>query len=181
MAYLLFYKNNNLKMSFRALKQVQYNDLKTAIIGNSQTITVGDAIVPGATGHAKAAITGASVSTRVLGVVVAIVGKGGTVLELNSVTTGSGNESTPVHYVQYIPSSLDMEYEADMSAAIGTTTDSDGNGVSFNIGSTAALLDETSVALGSATTKQFVSYGQSDVIGAPTTRIVGHWSKPLSL
>ncbi len=168
-------------MAFRPLKQVQYNDLKTVVIGNSQTLTVGDAIVPGATGHAKFAITGASVSTRVLGVVVAIVGAGGTVLELQSKTVASNNETVGLIAVQYIPSSLDMEYEADMSAALATTTDSDGNGVSFNLGATAALLDETSVALGSATTKQFVSYGQSDVLGAPNTRVVGHWSKTLAL
>jgi len=168
-------------MAFRPLRQVSYNQIKTAVIGNSQTITIGDAVVPGATGHAKAAITAASVSTRILGVVIAIVKQDGTVLELSSKTVASDNETNAKISVQFIPSSVDMEYEADMSAAIGTTTDSDGVGVSFNMGATAALLDETSVALASATTKQFVSYGQSDVIGAANTKIVGHWAKTLSL
>lgn len=166
---------------FRPLKAIPIADIKTAVLRNSVTVAVGDALIPGPTAHAKFPLGAASSTTRILGVVISIMGANGTVTELNSVTTGSSNETTPVYLVQYIPSYLDIEYEADMSAAIGTTTDSDGVGVSFNLNATNNTLDETSVALGTATTKQFVSYGQSDVQAAPNTRIVGHWAKTLAL
>ncbi len=152
-------------------------DFKVAVMGNSQTLHVGDAIIAGGSAHNQAALTGASITTTpILGVVVAIVGLNGNVLELQSVTTGSGNETTPVHFVQYIPTSVgQLEYVATLSAKAGTTTGSDGM-CFLNMSSDASKLDETSVAFIQGTAGQFWSFGLNPVDNTNLT-VIGVWHK----
>lgn len=168
-------------MSFFPLKSIPIGDFKVAVMGNSQTLHVGDAIIAGGTGHNKAALTAANITTTpILGIVVAIVGLNGNVLELQSVTTGSGNETTPVHYVQYIPTSVkQMEYAATLSAAAGTTTGSDGM-CFFNMSaSDAGKLDETSVAFIQGTAGQFWSFGPDSTDNTNLT-VIGVWNKAVN-
>lgn len=163
-------------MPFFPLRALPIGNFKVAVIGNSQTIAVGDAIIAGGTGHNKAVLTGASITTTpILGVVVSIVGLNGNVLELQSVTTGSANETTPVHYAQYIPTIENMEYAATLSAVAGTTTGSDGMGF-FNMASVAGKLDETSIAFIQGTAGQFFSYGLDSTDNTNFT-VIGCWTK----
>ncbi len=173
-------------------KKIQDQDLKKAIIANAvganaYVLSVGDAIQPGATGHVKF-VTGAASSGLILGVVVALE-YNGKVLELNSVTgvnstsavagqtkVGNDNETTGAWKVVYIPAYVPMEYIADMSAALDTTTDSGGNvffplqGVSSTAG-TAGTLNEAAPALFGGSATQFVSNGSYE---GSTTKVVAH-------
>jgi hypothetical protein len=128
-------------------------DKKTAVIANAvgtgaYYMGVGGVIIPGATGHVFAGtspnitpfITGAtSSSALILGVITALITKGhiseqSNVLGVNAAETGSSsvgpgtdNETYKVWSVEYIPAYIPMEYIADFSAALGTTTDSGAN------------------------------------------------------
>lgn len=135
-------------------------DFEVRVIANSSLVTVGDALIPGATGHNKAVLGGANTAGMLVGVLVAILNSTYGVTELNSVTTGSTNETTPVYYAQFIPlSTPSLKFRATLSQAAGTTTNSGGLG-SFNLSSSlSGTLDETSIALFSATEKQFWSWG----------------------
>ena len=163
-------------------KRVELNDIKTAVLANSvgsnaYVISVGDAIQPAATGHNKY-VTGAASSGLVLGIITAIR-QNGKVCEKDYVTgvnsaltgtpsTGPGtdNETYKVWSVDYIPAYVPMEYKADLDAAAGTTTNSDGfgfftlKGVSTTKGD-AGKLSESSIALFGGTASQFVSHGVS--------------------
>lgn len=159
-------------MAFRPLKEVPDHDFKVATIANSQTIAVGDAVVPGGTTHA-AAVTGAAGTTNgVLGIVVSIQGPAGKVLEVTSTTVSSTNETVGGVQAVYIPTYVPMEYEADLSGAAGTTSNSNLIQM-FNLsGSVNGQLDETSTGAYS-TPKQFLSYG---VTTYSTTKVIGHFT-----
>ncbi len=167
-------------MAFVPLKEVPVTDFKSAVIANSETVAVGDALIPAATGHTKFVLGAASTTGRILGVCMAILGLNGKVTELQSIAAGASNETNKTYSVLYIPSHLPVEYLADLSAAVDTTTDSGGL-VSFNLNATNNTLDETSVALFSATQKQFVSYGNPDFPGIANTKVVGHWAQSLTI
>ncbi len=168
----------NTAVGFVPLKEYDVADSMLAVIGASVTLGVGDACQPGATAHTKAVVP-ADNSHVVTGVVVAIEGVNGTVTELLDVATGSGNETTPVYYARYIPlSAPGIKFSAQLSATAGTTTNSDGQ-VSFALASDAGQLDETSVALFSATEKQFWSYGLDPTDNAKFT-VIGSFAKTLT-
>lgn len=172
--------------------EVKRITLANAIGTGAYKIGIGDCIQPGATGHNKYA-TGAASSGLILGIIVGII-QNGKVAEVNSVTgingaqvgvpsTGPGtdNETYATWQVDYIPSWVPMEYEADLSAAADTTTDSGGNcflallGVSTTLGE-AGKLNEASVALFGGSAAQFWSYG---VTSYSTTKVRGHIYKTL--
>lgn len=160
-------------MSFRPLKAVPEVDWKMAPIANSQTLAVGDAIIPAGTTHA-AAVTGAAGSSgSVLGVIIGIIGNNGKILEVNSYAAAADNETNAKIQAVYIPSYIPLEYEADLSAAAGTTTNSNLMQMFNMSGSVNGKLDETSTGVFS-TAKQFFSYG---VTSYSTTKVIGHWVK----
>lgn len=168
----------------RPLKQTTYSDLKRAVIANAvgtgtYPIAIGDAIQPGATGHAKF-VTCAASSNPILGIVTGLIYNGNKVSERSTVTgisgsttnagPGTDNETASNNWsVEYIPAYVPMEYEADISAVAGTTTDSSAIGGYFNVLTLSATqtnsidtngqLDEASIALFSGTAGQFVSFG----------------------
>lgn len=146
-------------------------DVKFAVIGNSETITKFDAIIPGSTTHAAAVIGAKSTTGLILGVVTGIY-QNGKVLEKNSVTVASNNETVGLISVSYIPAYLPMEYLADLTAAAGTTNYSNLMQM-FNLGSSNATLDETSAGVFS-TQLQFFSYGTLTTNG---TQVTGVWAK----
>lgn len=162
-------------MAFRPLRALPITDFKVAVIANSTTLAVGDAILGNVTAHAGSVIGASNTTARILGVVVAILGNNGTVTELNSIAVASDNETSKKYLVQYIPTNIpNLEYEAQLTAAAGTTTDSDGVAVSFNMDTaTNSKLLESGVALFAATTKQFVSTGATPY---DNTKIFGHFS-----
>lgn len=171
-------------MAFKALKKADVLDYKTAPIGNSSVMSIGDVIMPGATTHAGAvvqALNGTSQYTGIVtGVVTAIV-VNGKPLEKNQVTVASDNETNALISVEYIPAYIDIEYLADMSQGLTTTTSSNLMGMfylahgtygtsssTYNAGTTGTTtpltldqsgqLDETSYAA-FTTQLQFYSYG----------------------
>ena len=170
-------------MSFVPYKGVpdEAAEFEVAVIANSAALAVGDAIVPAATGHTKAVTGAANNTTTILGVVTAILNAGYGFTGLNSVTAGASNETTPVYYVQYLPTSVPgVKYKATLSQAAGTTTNSDGIG-SFNMSSSVnGKLDETSIALLTATSKQFISLGLDPSDTAKLT-VIGYWNNALSV
>lgn len=169
-----------LAIMFTPIREFPSQNLKTAVIAASSTVKVGDALIPGATGHNKYVKSGANTTGMLIGVCVAIAGARGKVLELSTATAGSGNETTPVYYAVYIPlAAPGLEFSATLSAAAGTTTDSDGIG-SFNLSaSDGAILDETSIALFGVTEKQFFSYGL-DANDNTNKTVIGSFAKTLT-
>ncbi len=158
-------------MPFVPLRRPTDIETRKATIGNSITVTIGDAVQPGATTHAGAVVAGTS--GLLLGVVVAIE-QNGKVSELSAVTTASDNETTNKYVAVYIPTWIPIEYTATLSAAAGTTTGSNLMGF-FNL-TTAATLDETTYVVFSGTAGQFFSYG---VTSYSTTNVQGHFYKTL--
>ncbi len=163
-------------MAFKPLRLVSFEDMKTAVIANSQTIAIGDVVIPAATTHA-AAVTGAanSTTTPLLGVVISIMGANGQVLEKSSVTVASNNETVGLISVQFIPSFIPMEYVADTTAATGTTTSSNLMGC-FTIDTSVngKLLESSYVVF--STVKQFFSYGANPL---NSSQVIGHFTTNL--
>jgi len=165
---------------FRPIKEFAgtVSDFKVAPLGNSYVAYVGYPVAAGGTGHNKAVVTGASLSTTpLLGVTVAILGTRGNVLELDHVTAGSANETaaTQLYFAQYIPSYLPIEYSVDLTAKSGTTTGSDGM-CYFNTSATEGKLDETSVAFIAGTQGVFWSFGP-DPMDSTGLTVIGHISR----
>lgn len=195
-------------MSIVPLKEIPTHNLRRSIIANAvgtgtYTIGLGTAIQPGATGHNKF-VTVATSSNPVLGIVVAIeyqnkIVELSSVAAVNGATTalapGNDNETAGLWKVVYIPTYVEVDYLADLSANSGTTTDSGGNCylnlIAVTTGVTGgATLDETSVALFGGTAGQFWSYGAYvAAVGSnpdvpvtavnPLKKVSGHWNKIL--
>ena len=164
---------------FTPLVDFPIEDQVVAVIGNSQTVSVGCALQPGATGHNKFMVVADS-SHMVVGVATAILGAvGAPVAELDSVTTASDNETTGKYRVRYIPlTTPGIKFSATLSAAAGTTTNSDGIG-SFSIASGGLTLSESSIALFSATELQFFSIGLDPTDNTNKT-VLGSFAKSLT-
>lgn len=166
-------------MAFRPLKDPAVQDIQNAIIKNSEAIiTVGDVISGSAAAASKFIIGAKNTTGRLLGVVLSIIGANGLPLEKNAVTVASNNQTVGLISVNFLPLWIPMEYEADISAAAGTTTGSDGLG-SFNLSATLnGTLDEASYADSQAATteKQFVSRGPTPY---STTKVFGHFNPSL--
>lgn len=171
---------SNAQRGFIPLKEYDIADTQLAVIANSSAVQVGDALIPGATGHNKAVKGAAGTTGVIIGVCVAIEGLNGFVQELNSVTAGASNETTPVYYARYIPlTAPGIKFSGQLSNTAGTTTNSDGIG-SFNVGgSNSGQLDETSIALFSATEKQFFSLGLDPTDNTNQT-VIGSFAKTLT-
>ena len=157
------------------LRRVTDVDKKTAVIANAvgagaYYMGVGGVIIPGATGHVFTGtspnitpfVTGAtSSSALILGVISSIIcnGKvseiqnvlGVNAAEVGAKSTGPGtdNETYKVWSVEYIPAYIPMEYIADFSAAIGTTTDDGANAYFAMTGIDTTLGDDGLVNEGS--------------------------------
>lgn len=144
---------------FLPLKQPSGQDIKYALIDNSQTLSVGEAIIPGVQGDTSVVLTAGSTTGDVLGVVMGIVGKDGKVLELNSYAAEADNVTDKMVQVAYLPTYLPYEFEATLDAD-AETTDNSGAFGNFALDSTGLLLSESSyVAFGTKSSKQFFSFG----------------------
>lgn len=159
-------------MAFTPLKKYDEVDFQVAVIANSQKLTIGDVMMPGATTqapYATPAINGTSQYTGIMLGVVRSILTNGKPAEVNSITVASDNQTTGLYSVEYIPCYYDIKWLADCSADLGTTTGSDTYMAMFYLGYNSAghtntaygisgQLDETSVAV-FTTQLQFFSYG----------------------
>lgn len=144
---------------FTPLKEVTGRDLKYGLIKNSAAISNGEVIIPAISGDTGVIDTGGGTTGALLGVVKSIVGKDGKVLELDSKTVGSDNETVAMIQVSYIPAFIPMEYGATLDAD-SETTDNSGTYGNFAVDSTGLLLTESSVvAFTTVIAKQFFSFG----------------------
>jgi len=157
-------------MAFIPNKKVEEQDLKEYVITNSSTVAIGDALIVDGTN--KLSVKGAANTTGIIIGVCVALRSSNAVLEKNSVTVASDNETVAQIKAVFIPAYLPIEYTADLSAAAGTTTGSDKMG-QFNLStSLSGTLDETSVGVFS-TQKQFFSFGPTSY---STTKVTGKFS-----
>lgn len=162
-------------MAFKLLKKADVLDYKNAVIANSVTLAVGDAVIPGATTQAPFLVPGqnATNTSQYTGIILGVISginNTGKPSEKNSVTTASDNQTTGLYSAEYLPTYIPMQYVVDMSADLGTTTGSDTYMAMFYVGynstghhntayNDAGQLDESSVAV-FTTQLHFFSYGQ---------------------
>lgn len=148
--------------------------IDNVIIANSQTISIGDAVIIN-TANPNTITGAANTAGIVLGTVVAIkngAAAGNVYLQEQTVTVASNNATVAKICVDIVPSTSVTTYVADLDAAAGTTTNSQYMGY-FNL--SASLNGTLSEASYSASAeKQFLSYG---LLAGSTTQVVGVWTK----
>lgn len=160
----------------KPLKRPSTQDLKAAIIANSQALTAGDYLVPG-TGASSAFISEATNSSALLlGVLLSFEGKGGNVLEVDALTVASDNQTVAQSQGVYLPSYIPMEFSADLNAASGTTTGSGGIGFFTIASGLGGTLNESSWVAFSGTASHFVSFGADPL---NSSKVFGHTYKTL--
>lgn len=153
---------------FTSSKPVSGEDVKYALIDNSQTISVGEAIIPGVQTDTSVVLTAGGTLGAILGVVLSIVGDKGKVLELNSYAAEADNVTDKLVRVAYIPSYIPGTFISDLDAA-AETTDNSGAFGNFSIDSTGLLVDESTVqAFSVVENMQMFSYG---LTGRSTTEV----------
>ena len=143
---------------------------KYIILDNSVTVHMNGLITAGTTTaneRTKYAKPVANTSEKILGVIIGYgKGEGGVPVEVSkmsasSLTAPSDNITGDKYGVWYIPASdRNVEYEADLDAAAGTTAGSSGMGY-FNIVNDTTL-DESTYVVATGTVGQFFSYGLVD-------------------
>lgn len=159
---------------FKPTKPIAAEDIMYALIDNSQTLSKGEVIIPAVQGDTGVVNTGGGTTVGLLGVVLSIVGDRGKVLEVNSYAAASDNVTVDQVQVAFLPMFRDVIFEVDLDAA-AETTDNSGTYGNFAVDSTGLLLDEnTYVAFGTVTNKQFFSYGLVDS-GNSTTKVAARY------
>ncbi|CAM6004578.1 unnamed protein product [Sphagnum balticum] len=173
---------------FRPFKNIPVADqeIEEAVIANSTTLSIGDAIIPASTAANSAFVVGATNTTgSILGVVVGFypitqTSSGTTqTLEQSTFTTASNNQTVAKVGVKYIPARLVDKWLVDISAAAGTTTGSAGVGY-FNISASLNnTLNEASYVIFTGTPGQFTSLGVATNYGPNylNTQVVGFFNK----
>jgi hypothetical protein len=155
-------------MAFKPLKQNVFQDVKSALIDNSQTLAIGEVIVPGVQGGKSVVLTGGGTTGQLLGVVVGFKDRAGHAIELNTVVAEADNVTDKLIRAVYIPAHLPIEWETDLDAAAETTAGS-GTFAKFAVDATGLLADESSEAVYTVVEdKQLFSYG---LTGKNTTQI----------
>lgn len=164
---------------FRPLTSVSTQHLRFAVLANGASVAVGDLVVPDATNTKRVVKATSTNGSKVLGVVVGIAtSKENLVVDstgkpVESITAANPN-STNVG-VLYIPAHLNIEYEADVDADLGTTAGSDGVGY-FALNASGSLAENSYVKYdGTGAPKLFLSYGK----GSSNTKVVGRISLTL--
>lgn len=148
--------------------------IENAILSNSITVAVGDAVIINGSAPAFVTPNGTNTTAAVLGIVRAINGgaaQGNTYLQKNSVTTSATNQTVEKISVDILCSNTPTTYVVDLDAASGTTTNSAYFGYFNLVSGTAGKLSEASYSAG--TPKQFLSFG---VNPANSSQVIGTWS-----
>lgn len=159
---------------FEPLYEYSGSQLKKGLIDNSQTLSVGEVVVPAVQGDTPVLITGGGTTGALLGVVKGIEGKDGKVLEVNSQAAAADNVTVAQIKASFFPLNIPMDYGATLDAAAETTDNSGAYG-NFAVDSTGLLLGESSyVAYTTVIAKQFFSYG---LIPGTTTEVTGFFTK----
>ncbi len=154
-------------MAFKASKY-SARDVKYGLMDNSQTLSVGEVIIPGVQGDTAVVLTGGGTTGLLLGAVTGFKDKAGVSLEFNTYAAESDNVTDKLVQVSYVPLAIVPEWISDLDAAAETTDNSSAYG-NFAVDSTGLLVDEsTVVAFGTRTAVQLFSYG---LTGKDTTQV----------
>lgn len=149
--------------------------IEGAILSNSITVSVGDAVIINTSAPQFVTPNGTNTTGIILGTVLAIKNgpaAGNTYLQLNTVTTASNNQTVAQVSVDILPTSDQTTFIADLDAAVGTTPNSGFFGYFAMLSGTAGELHEASYS--ASAEKQFLSYG---VVPGSTTQVLGVWTK----
>lgn len=159
---------------FANLREFSGNDLKKALLDNNQTISVGEAVIPGVQGDVSVVLTGGGTTGALLGVVQGLEGKDGKVLEKNSQVAAADNVTVAMIRASYFPLFIPMEWGATLDADAETTDNSSAYG-NFALDATGLLLTESSwVAFTTVIAKQFFSFG---IVPGTTRDVTGSFIK----
>lgn len=148
--------------------------IQNAVLANSVTVAVGDAVV--ITGGAPFSVTpnGANTTAAIFGTVRAInssSSQGNTYLQKSSITTAADNQTNAKISVDILLSSALTTYVVDLDAAAGTTANSQYFGYFSMKSGSAGLLLESSYS--ATVVKQFLSFG---LLPGSTTQVTGIFS-----
>lgn len=158
-------------MAFKASRGVSGREVRRGLIDNSETLSIGEVIIPGVQGDTAVVKTGGGTTGLLLGVVIGINGTGATggkVMEMASYAAESDNVTDKRVMVDYVPFMIPMTWFSDLDAA-AETTDNSGAFGNFQLDSTGLLVDEsTVVAYSTVEDMQFFSFG---LTGRNTTEV----------
>jgi hypothetical protein len=158
-------------MAFTPARSHSDEDVRYVMIDNSQTLSVGEAIITGIQGDVSVCLTAGGTDGAVLGVVVGFKQEGN-VLEMNAVTAENDNVTDKMIKAAYIPSYLQITWYGDLDAAAETTDNSGCHG-NFTVDSTGLLVDESSVSTSfTVENMQLFSFG---LTGKDTTQVECRW------
>lgn len=148
--------------------------IENAILSNSITVKVGDAVIINTAAPHFVTVNGANTGI-ILGTVVGIKNgqaNGNIFLQESTVTTDSNNQTVDQVSVDILASQNIATYIADLDDPAGTTTNSQYFGYFNILASDGGVLDESSYSAG--TEKQFLSYG---LLKGSIDQVVGVWTK----
>ena len=161
---------------FTPLREVTGTDLKYGLIDNSQTLSIGEVIVPAVQGDTAVVITGGGTTGALLGVVRGLFGAGGHALEFDSYIAEADNVTDKMVQAAYIPHFIPMEWLGALDANSETTDNSSAYG-NFAVDSTGLLLSESSyVAYTTVIALQFFSFGN---VAGSVRNVTGYWIKKI--
>lgn len=144
---------------FQALKEPLGYEMKRSLINNSQTLSVGEVVIPAIATDTSCLSTGGGTVGHLLGVVTSIVGKDGKVLEKDSHAAAADNVTVDMVQANYVPLVYPREFIGGLDADAETTDNSSAFG-RFAVDSTGLLVDESTIAaFGVETDKQLFSFG----------------------
>lgn len=149
--------------------------IENAILSNSITVKVGDAVIINTAAPQFVTPNGTNTTGIILGTVLNIKNgpaAGNTYLQVNQVTTASNNQTVAKISVDILPTSDQTTYIADLDANAGTTTNSQFFGYFNMLSGTAGELHEASYS--ASVEGQFLSYG---VVPGSLTQVIGVWTK----
>jgi hypothetical protein len=149
--------------------------IENAILSNSITVKVGDAVIINSSAPQFVTPNGTNTTGIILGTVLAIKNgpaAGNTYLQVNSYTTASNNQTVAQVSVDILPTADQTVYNATLDANAGTTTNSQYFGYFNMLSGTAGQLHEASYS--ASVEGQFLSYG---LVPGTLNQVYGVWTK----
>lgn len=156
---------------FRLRRDVYQAQTRHALLNNSLTVKIGDIVAPLPTTNSiltNATATVTLTTRPFLGLVIGFSKANGGVITTGTdpantpgqLVTAADNTTVASYHVVYIPITEQMEFSADLSAAAGTTTNSDGVFVWFSLSDCRNVSESTVLQYGSASAPlRIFSYG----------------------
>lgn len=147
-------------MSFKALRY-QNHDVKYGLIDNSQTLSVGEVIIPGIVsgGDTGVVLTGGGTTGFLLGSVTGFRDNRGTSMEYDTWAAASNNVTSAMVQCAFLPLAIIPEWTTDLDDTSEVTDNSSSYG-NFAVDSTGLLADESTwVAFSTRSAVQLFSYG----------------------